>query len=220
MSSTNDPTSTTGDKPDADHDGHPNTAGRIHSAPESRVSHVVQSRGITRMEAIVRVTKSNPRVLWLVAGSVLLCAWAYSLDFATTRYYSVDASSYYKQHSTIISTLAIVTNIVSAVSKPFIAKLSDITSRPYVYLLTLGFYIVGYVIVATSQQVSAYFVGEVLVAVGSSGIDLVNDIIVADLTPLEWRGFLGAILSTPFIINVWFSGKIVQTLSSKDQWRW
>lgn len=181
---------------------------------------VVQSQGVTRMEAIYRSTKTNKKTLWLVGGSVLVCAWAYSLDFATTNNYAVDVSSYYHQHSSVLSTLAIVTNIISAVSKPFIAKISDITSRPYTYILALAFYVVGYIVAATSQSISAYVVGESFVALGSSGIDLVNDIIVADLTPLEWRGFLGALLSTPFIINTWFAGKIVQAMLSRNQWRW
>jgi MFS family permease len=132
----------------------------------------------------------------------------------------VNASSYFKQHSSVLATLSIATSIISAVSKPFIAKISDITSRPYTYLLILGFYIIGYIIAATSKTVSAYVVGEVFVAIGGSGIDLTNDIIVADLTPLEWRGFASSMLSTPFIINTWFSGKTVNALEKRDQWRW
>lgn len=188
--------------------------------PGANVSDIIQSRGVTRMEAVYRETKSNRKLLWLVGASVLVCAWAYSLDSSTTSYYSVDASSYFKQHSSVLATLSIATSIISAVSKPFIAKISDIASRPYTYLLILGFYIVGYIIAATSKTISAYVVGEVFVAIGGSGIDLTNDIIVADLTPLEWRGFASSMLSTPFIINTWFSGKIVNALEERDQWRW
>lgn len=105
-------------------------------------------------------------------------------------------------------------------SKPFIAKISEITSRPYTYLVVLVFYVIGYIIVASCQTISAYIVGEVFVAIGSSGLDLTTDIIVADLTPLEWRGFASSMLSTPFIINTWFAGKIVQAINSRNQWRW
>lgn len=188
--------------------------------PGANVGDIIQSKGVTRMEAVYRETRANRKLLWLVGASVLVCAWAYSLDSSTTSYYSVDASSYFKQHSSVLATLSIATSIISAVSKPFIAKISDITSRPYTYLLILGFYIIGYIIAATSKAVSAYVVGEVFVAIGGSGIDLTNDIIVADLTPLEWRGFASSMLSTPFIINTWFSGKIVNALEKRDQWRW
>lgn len=188
--------------------------------PRANVGDIIQSKGVTRMEAVYRETQANRKLFWLVGASVLVCAWAYSLDSSTTSYYSVDASSYFKQHSSVLATLSIATSSISAVSKPFIAKISDITSRPYTYLLILGFYIIGYIIAATSKTVSAYVVGEVFVAIGGSGIDLTNDIIVADLTPLEWRGFASSMLSTPFIINTWFSGKIVNALEKRDQWRW
>ncbi|KAM5345835.1 hypothetical protein ACJ41O_011696 [Fusarium nematophilum] len=186
----------------------------------SNVGNVLQSQGVTRMEAVYREAKSDRRTLWLVGASVLVCAWAYSLDSSTTSYYSVDASSYFERHSSVLSTLSIATSIISAVSKPFVAKFSDITSRPYTYLVCIFFYTCGYVIAASSRTVSAYIVGEVFVAVGSSGLDLTNDIIVADLTPLEWRGFASSMLSTPFIINTWFAGKIVDALQGKGQWRW
>ncbi|OLN85439.1 Siderophore iron transporter 3-like protein 2 [Colletotrichum chlorophyti] len=186
----------------------------------SSVGDVLQSQGVTRMEAVYREAKQSRLSFYLVGISVLVCAWAYSLDGSTTSYYSIDASSYYKQHSSVLSTLSIATNIISAVAKPFIAKISDITSRPYTYILTLLFYVVGYIIAASSTSIASYVVGEVFVAIGSSGLDLTNDIIVADLTPLEWRGFVSSLLSTPFIINTWFAGKIVDAMQARDQWRW
>ncbi|OBR09764.1 Siderophore iron transporter [Colletotrichum higginsianum IMI 349063] len=188
--------------------------------PISSVGEVLQSQGVTRMEAVYREAKQSRLSFYLVGVSVLVCAWAYSLDGSTTSYYSIDASSHYKQHSSVLSTLSIATGIISAVSKPFVAKVSDVTSRPYTYIVTLLFYVVGYVVAASSASISAYVAGEVLVAVGSSGLDLTNDIIVADLTPLEWRGFVSSLLSTPFIINTWFAGKIVDAVQARDQWRW
>ncbi|PIG84632.1 siderophore iron transporter [Aspergillus arachidicola] len=107
-----------------------------------------------------------------------------------------------------------------AVSKPFIAKISDITSRPYTYTLVLFFYVLGYIIVATCRTIAGYVVGDVFVVIGSSGLDLTNDIIVTDLTPLEWRGFARSMLSTPFIINTSFVAKIVDAIDNKGQWRW
>jgi hypothetical protein len=94
------------------------------------------------------------------------------------------------------------------------------SSRPYTYIVVLIFYVVGYIIVLTSPTLAAYIVGQVFVSIGSSGLDLLNDIIVADLTTLEWRGFMSSILSAPFLINTWFAGEIVSALSTGDKWRW
>lgn len=191
------------------------------AALESQHGDIIpQSQGVTRMEAVYREASTDRKTFYLIGASVLVCAWAYSLDSSTTSYYSVYVSAYFNQHSTVLSTLGIATSIISAVCKPFIAKVSDITSRPYTYILVLAFYTIGYVIAATSRTIPAYVVGEVFVAIGSSGLDLTNDIIVANLTPLEWRGFVSALLSTPFIINTWFSGKIVDAMSTQDKWRW
>ncbi|KAL0566248.1 hypothetical protein V5O48_015772 [Marasmius crinis-equi] len=43
---------------------------------------------------------------------------------------------------------------------------------------------------------------------------------MADLTPLEWRGLAHGILSAPYIVNVWYAGKIVAALSEGEKWRW
>lgn len=55
-------------------------------------------------------------------------------------------------------------------------------------------------------------------SVGKSGLDLLSDIIVGDLTPLQWRGFFGAALSIPFVITVPVNGFIAEAFV--DNWRW
>lgn len=180
------------------------------------------SRGVRRIEAVKMAMDSNQQhgrlVKYLFAGSILVCAWAYSLDSSTTSNYDPYATSSFGKHS-MISTLSIATKIISAVGRPILAKISDVTSRPTTYVVVIVFYTVGYIIVASCATISAFIVGQALVAVGSAGLDLLNDIIVGDLTPLKWRGFVASILATPFIINTWFAGLIVEDLLETN-WRW
>ena len=180
-----------------------------------------QSQGVNRMEAVYRAAQGpgGKTMMWALAGSILVCAWAYSLDSSTTSNYAPIAASSFGQHSNI-SALGIATKLISSVCKPFLAKISDVTSRPYTYILVLILYVMGYIIVATCKNFSAYVIGEVFVSIGSTGLDLLNDIIVADLTTLEWRGFVSSMLSMPFVINTWFAGEIVQALSNGEDWRW
>lgn len=42
-------------------------------------------------------------------------------------------------------------------------------------------------VVASISTITAYIIGNVLISIGSSGLDLLNDILVGDLTPLKWR---------------------------------
>lgn len=48
-------------------------------------------------------------------------------------------------------------------------------------------------------------IGELLYAIGGVGLTLVTSLIVADLSPLEWRGFITALPDMPYIINAYVS---------------
>lgn len=89
--------------------------------------------------------------------------------------------------------------------------------------MSLGFYVLGFLVVATAQSVQAvaagelsshlvwFFqsnaasLGELLYTVGNTGISLVTEILVADLSPLKWRGFMSALPASPYIINAFIS---------------
>jgi MFS family permease len=132
------------------------------------------------------------------------------------------AVSYFEDHARLLGIINTVEAIINAVSKPFIAKLADMTSRQTAYCFLLVLYVVGYIVIATSQNGIALAVGRIISTVGQAGLDLVTDIIVADLTPLEWRGFFTALTSMPYIWFAWIgpeiSGPIIR--NSLTGWRW
>lgn len=178
--------------------------------------------GVSRVEAFNRVLyqtgKSGKMLLWLLGTSVGLTMFAYALDLGiTTTIFSTLASSTFGKHSSLAA-VSTAGQIIRAISKPFIGKLADITSRPTTYVVILVFYLVGFVVAATSTTFATYTVGICFTSVGKSGLDLLSDIIVGDLTPLEWRGFFGASLSVPFVITVPINGFIAEGFV--DNWRW
>lgn len=85
--------------------------------------------------------------------------------------------------------------------------------------MVLVFYVVGFVVAATCKDIGAYIIGISFTAFGKSGLDLLSDIIVGDLTPLEWRAFWGGMLSTPFLITTFVNGFIADAMIP-DRWRW
>ena len=147
---------------------------------------------------------------------------AFTFDSSTTGAYELFAVSYFEDHARLLGIINTVEAIINAVSKPFIAKLADMTSRQTAYCFLLVLYVVGYIVIATSQNGIALAVGRIISTVGQAGLDLVTDIIVADLTPLEWRGFFTALTSMPFIWFAWvgpeISGPIIR--NSLTGWRW
>lgn len=144
--------------------------------------------------------------------------FAYALDMGiTTSIFGTLATSAFGLHSQL-GAVNTANQIIRAISKPFIGKLADITSRPTTYLTILAFYAVGFAVAASAENFPSYTVGICFTSVGKSGLDLLSDIIVADLTPLEWRGFFSACLSLPFVVTVPINGFIVEGF--EDNWRW
>ncbi|KAL1849837.1 hypothetical protein Daus18300_013150 [Diaporthe australafricana] len=178
--------------------------------------------GVSRVEAFNKVLyQSGPKgkmLLWLLGVSIGLTMFAYALDQGiTSSIFTTMASSTFGQHSSLAA-VSTASQIVRAISKPFIGKLADITSRPSTYVVILVFYIVGFAVAASSSTFAAYTVGICFTSVGKSGLDLLSDIIVGDLSPLEWRGFFGALLSIPFVVTVPINGFIAEGFV--DNWRW
>lgn len=178
--------------------------------------------GVSRVEAFNKVLyqsgKSGKILLWLLGISIGLTMFAYALDQGiTSTIFTTMASSTFGKHSSLAA-VSTAGQIIRAISKPFIGKLADITSRPTTYVVVLIFYVVGFTVAASSSTFSAYTVGICFTSVGKSGLDLLSDIIVGDLTPLQWRGFFGAALSIPFVITVPVNGFIAEAFV--DNWRW
>lgn len=178
--------------------------------------------GVSRVEAFNKVLyqsgKSGKMLLWLLGVSIGLTMFAYALDQGITySIFTTMASSTFGQHSSLAAVMT-ASQIIRAISKPFIGKLADITSRPTTYVVILIFYVVGFAVAASSSTFAAYTVGICFTSVGKSGLDLLSDIIVGDLTPLEWRGFFGAALAIPFVITVPVNGFIAEAFV--DNWRW
>lgn len=178
--------------------------------------------GVSKVEAFNKVLyqsgKSGKTLLWLLAVSIGLTMFAYALDQGiTATIFTTMASSTFGQHSSL-AVVWTASQIIRAISKPFIGKLADITSRPTTYVIILLFYVVGFTVAASSSTFAAYTVGICFTSVGKSGLDLLSDIIVGDLTPLQWRGFFGAVLSVPFVVTVPVNGFIAEGFV--DNWRW
>ncbi|KAK0501456.1 MFS general substrate transporter [Armillaria luteobubalina] len=177
-----------------------------------------QVAGVARIEALYKVFGGNGAPLWVLYLSIALIAYVYSLDSNATSSFLPFATSAFSSHSSI-GTIEVAAEIIAAVGKPFIAKLADITSRPRAYVFSLFFYIIGYIVIASSSTVGAVCAGEVIYTIGTTGLDLVTDIIVADLSPLKWRGFATALPSSPYIINAFVAAEITNGFIP-DKWRW
>lgn len=183
--------------------------------------HVRPMRGVQLLENVKAAMDDSRRgniVKAIYGTSILICAWAASLDSSTTYSLQPLATSSFGAHSSL-ATINIANGIIGAVSNPILAKFSDLISRTFIYIISVFFYTIGYIIAASSQTATAFIVGLGLATVGKTGVNFVNSLIVIDFTPLKWRGFVTSILAAPFIINCWFAGLIVGDLQVAN-WKW
>lgn len=191
------------------------------SSTKTHEPHVPPMRGVQLIENVKTAMDDSKRgnIVKAVYGtSILVCAWAASLDASTTNSLQPLATSSFGAHSSL-ATINIANGIIGAVSNPILAKFADLISRTFIYIISVFFYTVGYIIAASSQTATAFIVGLGIATVGKTGVDFVNTLIVIDFTPLKWRGFVTSILATPFIINCWFAGLIVGDLRVAN-WKW
>ncbi|PVF93334.1 MFS general substrate transporter [Serendipita vermifera] len=184
---------------------------------------VVQNRedlGTGKAMATAKVWGKYSRVVLYV--SLGLAAYVYSLDQTTTYFYVSFATSSFATHS-LLSSIEVAAQVILAVGKPIIARLADLRSRPFAYLVVVLSYVLGYILLASSHGVSQFAAGRVFQAAGGTGLQLLTQVIVADFTSLRYRGLISSIMSSPFIINAFVSGKVAASITNRDPhngWRW
>lgn len=110
--------------------------------------------------------------------------------------------------------------MIIAVGKPVIAKLADVTSRATSYLIVLCFYVLGYIVIASAHDINTIAAGIVLYAVGYTGLQLLTQIIIADITTMRWRGFVSSLVSMPFVVNGFIGPNISTSVLEHAGWRW
>lgn len=126
---------------------------------------------------------------------------------------------------TVVGTIAVITNIIGAITLPFLAKICDVISRPAAISLAAFFFTMGYLIVASAPTVHAVVAGEAIFTAGRGGLYQIMHILISDLTPLKWRGVLLGSYSLPFILNGFLAGEItgglrILSLQGGNGWRW
>ncbi|KAH7915641.1 hypothetical protein BJ138DRAFT_1132530 [Hygrophoropsis aurantiaca] len=170
--------------------------------------------GAKKVEAAQLVYGRSLR--WCLFIGLGLASYVYSLDASTTSAYLTFATSKFSEHS-LIASIAVAQSIIVAVGKPAIAKIADVSSRGYAYLSVLIFYVLGYTIIGSAANVGTIAGGIVLYAVG---LQLLTQIVIADVTTLAWRGLVSSLVNAPFLINAFIGSNISAAILKHASWRW
>ncbi|OAP63761.1 hypothetical protein AYL99_02988 [Fonsecaea erecta] len=155
---------------------------------------------------------------WMWTGIALM--WTiFELDYTTIYNYQNYAASDFGEIA-LLGALTTVGTIVSAVLKPPLAKVSDVMGRAETYAVVIVCYVVSYILCASARGFGQYTGGYIVYSVGQTGMQILNQIIVADITSSRWRGLANALVSLPFMVIPWCSAFIVDSALATIGWRW
>ncbi|KAK5788680.1 hypothetical protein VI817_009638 [Penicillium citrinum] len=123
-------------------------------------------------------------------------------------------------HDTLIAALNTAGSVLFAVVKPPIAKISNVIGRGQTYMMTMCLYILSYILMASAKSLNTYAAGYIFYVMGQSGTNIMNDIVISDISNARWRGFAIGVSFTPFLVTPWISGFIADSVVKGIGWRW
>ena len=113
-----------------------------------------------------------------------------------------------------------MTNSLSAVIKPPMAKVADVFGRFEAFCVSILIYVLGYIQMAASNNVQAYASAQIFYAAGSTGLQILQQVFIADSSSLLNRALLALLPELPFLVTVWIGPTIADAILRHTSWRW
>lgn len=144
-------------------------------------------------------------------------ACATSLEQQTVNLLLPFATSSYGVHS-LLATVSVVQGIVNSVIKPPMGKIADVFGRFESFTFAVVVYTVGYIQQAASNNINTYASAQIFYAAGSQGLQVLQQIFIADTTDLLNRALFSTIPDLPFLATVWIGPEVAGAIL--PNWRW
>lgn len=186
-------------------------------ADDDAASEYSAQAGVKRLEAIASTWSRWG--LFAAYFGICLLAYATSLENQTTVNLTIYATSAFKAHS-LVATVLVIQNIVLSVVKPPMSKIADVFGRFEAFTLSVFIYSLGYVQQAASDNVKTYAAAQVFYSAGSTGLQILIQIFIADTSDLANRALCSTLPSLPFLANVWLGSPLADKLLHSVGWRW
>lgn len=141
----------------------------------------------------------------------------------TNRYAYLQAAATHMNKYQLYIAVSTTQGVIIAVGKFPVAKLADVFGRAEGYAISLFMYIIGFIIIASCHNFGALIAGTVFYAFGNTGTQIMQQIVLADITTTKWRGVAVSLITLPYIINFGVAPLITQDLASNslsNLWRW
>lgn len=100
------------------------------------------------------------------------------------------------------------------------SKIADVFGRLEAFSLSVFIFIIGYVQQAASRSVGTYAAAQICYSIGSTGLQILIQIFIADTSDLLNRALCATLPDVPFLFNVWIGPQLAQSILQTTGWRW
>lgn len=94
------------------------------------------------------------------------------------------------------------------------------TRRLEAFSFSIFLYVVGYIQMATSFNVQTYAAAQIFYSAGSTVLQILQQIFIADTSNLLNRALWSSMPDTPFLVTVWIGSIIGNGIYHTTTWRW
>lgn len=119
-----------------------------------------------------------------------------------------------------ISQAYIVSTIVGGVIQLPIAKTLNLWGRAEGFLVFLGVFILGLIVIASCKGPNSFAAGYTLYWIGYNAVTFIMSIFIVDLSSLRNRALVNALISTPGICTAFVGPIVAQSFQKGSTWRW
>ncbi len=100
------------------------------------------------------------------------------------------------------------------------AKIANVFGRLEAFSFSVFLYVIGYIQMAGSNNVRTFASAQIFYAAGNTGMQILQQIFIADTTDLLNRALFSSLPDVPFLITVWVGPPIAESLLARTTWRW
>ena len=100
------------------------------------------------------------------------------------------------------------------------AKVANVFGRLEAFSLSVFLYVIGYIQMAASNNVKTFASAQIFYSAGNTGLQILQQIFIADTSDLLNRALFSSLPDIPFLITVWAGPPIANSLLAHATWRW
>lgn len=99
------------------------------------------------------------------------------------------------------------------------AKLADVFGRLEAFCISVLLCVLGYIQMAASQNVQTYASAQIFYSAGSTGLQILQQVFIADTSDFLNRALFSSLPDSPFLVTVWIGPAIAAFILANSTWR-